>query len=111
VPDADIDAALAQVEPETNEPKEFIVEPENRDTVRLYLALQTQWRVETGSLYSGSKVIVFTRRHGIDYGVVPVVAKGLRIRLTPDLWDALRQVEQEAISLYDAREEAALRGA
>jgi len=76
--------------------------------VRLYLALETQWRVETASLFNGSKAIVFTRRHGIDYGAVPIAAAGLGLTLTPGLWALLQIAEREALVIYDRREEAAL---
>jgi len=72
--------------------------------VRLYLGLETQWRIET--LVVGRQLL--TRRHGIEYSAVPTVARGLRIRLTEAVWSGLQLMERETLSIYARREIEAL---
>ncbi len=55
--------------------------------LRLFVAMGTQWR--TGM--SGPT--------GLDYGVLPVVARALRIRLTTSRFDDLRTLEAEVLKI------------
>jgi hypothetical protein len=104
VPEAEIEATLSALGEKTDDAGKFSIEPENRDTVRLYLGLETQWRIETVVLQK----MVLTRRHGIEYGAVPIVARGLHIRLTESVWSGLQLMESEALTIYTRQETEAL---
>lgn len=104
IPEAEIEATLSALGEKTDDACEFPIEPENRDTVRLYLGLETQWRIET--VVAGKLVI--TRRHGIEYSAVPTLARGLRIRLTESVWTGLQLMERETLAIYARRETEAL---
>lgn len=105
VPEAQIEAALSKLKAGNGERCTFHVEPENRDTVRLYLGLETQWRIESAVLAK----CVLLRRHGIDYAAVAPAAAGMGIALTPEIWGGLRIMEREALVLYAERERTLLR--
>lgn len=105
VPEAQIEEALSAIGG-SNGAHEFSIEPENRDVARLYRGVRTQWRIET--VVAGR--LFLTRHHGIDYAVVPTVARALRIRLTERVWSGLQIMEDEALAIYGRRETAALQG-
>lgn len=69
--------------------------PQNWNTVMLFLAMQTQWRVGM----SGAT--------GLDYAALPVIAKGEGIRLKPSRIAGLRVMESEALKQMAAARPAA----
>lgn len=79
------------------------VEPENVDAVRLFFALQTQWRMEQLTGASGKNTVNVLVRTGLDYGVLPGICTALCI--TPDeaLLGALRTLEAETLRIEGER--------
>ena len=106
VPADQIAAALALAEPKREAQRDIEVEPENRDAVRLFRRMLTQWRVET--VVAGR--VAVTIRHGLDKTVLPGIAAGIDIKLTDAVWDGLEAMEGEALTIFARREQAALRG-
>lgn len=64
---------------------------EHWDDKELFVAMSTQWRVGA----SGAT--------GLDYNALPVVARAMRIKLTPARFDAVRIMENEAIEVFRER--------
>lgn len=69
--------------------------PSNWKTVQIMLALGTQWRIGMGGAT------------GLDYAVLPLVAKKLGIRLTPARFAGVQIMEGEALRVMSARSSAA----
>lgn len=63
----------------------FDVWPENWDTVQLFLACRTQWRIAA----MGGVI-------GLDYTGVDVVIKRLGLDVTPDMFAGLQTMERAA---------------
>jgi hypothetical protein len=61
------------------------------ETVKVFLAMETQWRLDQGYPI------------GMDYAALPVVCRGLRCRFTPDLFDDLQLMEGEALAALAER--------
>jgi hypothetical protein len=72
------------------------VEPENVDAVRVFLAAQTQWRMQP---LSNGKYNLLART-GLDYAVLPVICTALCITPGEVLLDQLRTLEGETLRLY-----------
>lgn len=61
------------------------------ETVKVFLGMETQWRLDQGYPI------------GMDYAALPVVCRGLRRRLTPELFGDLRLMEGEALAALSKR--------
>jgi hypothetical protein len=60
----------------------FEIDPENWDTVQLFVKLQTQWRLApTG------------HRTGLDYTAIGPTAQYMGLTVTPDVFDGLQFME------------------
>lgn len=77
-----------------NEP--LVIEPENCNAVRLFIALQTQWLVHVASGL-GAPVIF---RTGLRYESVPIAAAALAITVDEDVFAALRTLESYALKFF-----------
>lgn len=82
---SDIDRCLAQIKPP--DPAFFTVLPANADTVRLFLACQTQWR-RAG--LEGAPT-------GLDYTGCGIAAQACGLALEGELFDGLRTMEIAAL--------------
>jgi hypothetical protein len=102
-PESKIAKLKAQRKP--NAPAEFLVEPENRDAVRVFMRALTQWRGET--VVAGK--LMFRTRTGLDYAALPPIVRALRVRLDEALLDAVRIMEAEALLVHARRQEAFLK--
>jgi len=67
--------------------------PENWPALRLFLAVQTQWRI------AGMAGVPI----GLDYAALPVAARALRLRLDAGLLRRLQVIEAEALSAMAER--------
>ena len=67
--------------------------PDNEPAVRLYCAMQSQWRVG------------FAGPTGLDYAALPAVLSLLQIppEQHPDTFDCLRVMEAEALAVMETR--------
>lgn len=84
----------ALAEARARAPAALEVWPQNWPAVRLFLAMQTQWR-------RAGMTGVPT---GLDYAALPVAARALRLRLTGDVLRRLQVIEAEALAaLAEAR--------
>ena len=75
------------------------VEPENEGAVRLFLALQTQWRMQPRT----NGKITLLARTGLDYAAIPSVCTALALACDAGLLDALRALEGESLTLHASR--------
>lgn len=91
--------AKASAEPDQG----LAIHPDNGPAVRLFLALQTQWRTLAISTMSRADL----RRTGLDYGAIEPTARLLALDLDADLFARLRVLEVEALNAWG--EEAARR--
>lgn len=69
----------------------------NWKTVQMFNALGTQWRVGMGGAI------------GLDYNVIAAVARGLRIKLTPERFAGIQIMEAEALRVMGERREQSSR--
>ncbi len=74
--------------------------PENWDAMRLFLAVETQWR------RAGIAGIAV----GLDYGVLPMAAGAMGIELDGDLFGRVRVMEHAALAAMAARDARRPRG-
>lgn len=87
-------AVLARLEAEAGRGGDaFEIWRKNGKTLRLFLALGTQWR-RAGQL---------GRRIGLDYAVIPAVAALEGIAVTPARWLDLRRMESAALDALGER--------
>lgn len=84
--------------------EDFLVHPDNVRAVRLFLALQTQWRTVALSTLASAEI----RATGLDYAVLQPVARmeGLG-RVGTDDFRRVRFMEAEALVAWRERREAA----
>jgi isopentenyl phosphate kinase len=61
----------------------------------VFMAMGTQWNW-TGAGFSAFQT-------GLQYGVLPVVAAGLKVELTPSVFGDIRVMELEALKVWSAR--------
>ena len=96
--------ARAEAERLRPRPAGFLVHPDNERAVRLFLALQTQWRVVALSTMARAEI----RATGLDYAVLGPVARmeGLG-RVKPDDFGRLRVMEAEALLAWRRERERA----
>jgi hypothetical protein len=68
--------------------------PDNWQAVMAFVSLETQWRVGMGGAY------------GLDYGAIPPVLMMKRIprKDWPDVFEALRVMEDEALRVKDEQD-------
>lgn len=79
--------------------RQIHVEPENVDAVRIFVRLQSQWKVS--SLSAGRKaVLVYT---GLDYTAVPVVAAALGITVDDNVLGKINVMERESMRIREHR--------
>ncbi len=71
----------------------YVVWPENRGPLELFLALSTQWR------HAG----VDGQATGLDYTAIPPTAALMGITTTPMLFEDLRDMEQAALKVWRDR--------
>ncbi|HVY34999.1 MAG TPA: DUF1799 domain-containing protein [Caulobacteraceae bacterium] len=78
----------------------FLVHADNETAVRLFLAVQTQWRVASLSTMARAQLV----NTGLDYVAVErtAVLEGLELKL-PDDFRRLRIMEAEALSAWSER--------
>lgn len=74
----------------------FDVYGENVVACRLFLAVQTQWRVIGLSTMAAARPL----RMGLDYVAVEVAARFCGLAVEPDDFDRLRIMEAEAITAF-----------
>lgn len=74
----------------------FDVYGENVVACRLFLAMQTQWRVVALSTMAAAR----TLRTGLDYATLEPTARLSGLAPTPDDFDRLRIMEAEAIAAF-----------
>lgn len=88
VPEEDIDEAVRSDDRTTS-----ILWPENVEPLRLFLSVQSQWRIVAG----------FGRAFwaGLDYPGVEAAARMMGLRMTPRLFDDLQVMETEARRLIN----------
>jgi len=67
-----------------------------RDAVGLFMALATQWRWAGAGLAGAFRL-------GLDYNAVEPTARMLRVELTPTVFNDLRVMETEALSVWSKR--------
>jgi hypothetical protein len=86
----------------SDEPEDFLVWPENWQTVQVFIAMSTQWYVVSGMAGDSVK--------GLNYAALPAVYEGLSIRKKdrPDIFAGLQQMEWAALKVMarQRREEA-----
>jgi hypothetical protein len=75
------------------------VEPENWNACRLFVAMDTQWKMLPVQVKRGTALL----RTGLDYSGLAAVAAGLQIALEPDLMAGLKLLEAEATGHFEAR--------
>jgi len=66
--------------------------PCNWNTVQLFMAMSTQWRVSMNGPI------------GLDYVALPVVSRALGIRITPKRMAGIRIMESEALTIFSQRQ-------
>lgn len=81
----------------------FEVEAVNAPAVRLFMALQTQWRAVSVSSWSRVEI----RRLGLDYAAIEPTARLAGLELDADDFTRLRVMEVEALTAWN--EQAARR--
>lgn len=81
------------------------IEPENRDTVLLFIRAMSQWRTE--HIVAGDRLLEM--RTGLDYGALPTVATALGVTLNAQLLDGIRIMEAESLRIHRRRQEDILR--
>jgi hypothetical protein len=99
------DALEAKKRAEVSRETIFPIESENADAFRLFLRMQSQWKVATLSTGMGSAILLT----GLDYTALPVVAAALGITIGEYELDALRFMERETVRLDTERQQRALR--
>jgi hypothetical protein len=97
----------AKAAPRVSQDIEFEVEPENWDALRLYLAMQTQWRVVAREFARGKQRISFLVETGLDYGALSV-ATWLAIPESERVLRGLQTLEREALSIFNRQRERRL---
>ena len=83
--EADADAILFGLQPPPR-PEPFGLWPGHEDAAAAFLAVATQWRV------AGSGVVI-----GLDYGAALAALAAEGIRVTPEVWRAVRMIERGAL--------------
>ncbi len=74
--------------------------PPNRDAVRVFFAMATQWR--SVAVVAGPHAMIV--KTALDYGALTAVAAALNVALNEDLLDRLQTLEGEAAAaLAEAR--------
>lgn len=101
--DRRLDAALAAAD--ETESGDVEIWPENADAVRLFFALDTQWR--TAVLPGKVAVIVKT---SLDYSPAPGTAAALGITYDEDCLDRLRILERAALGELGRQDAARVKG-
>lgn len=89
-------AKLRERDAHVERDKPVEVEPENVAAVRVFLAAQTQWRMQP---LSNGKYNLLVRT-GLDYAVLPVICTALCITADETLLAGLRILEGETVRLY-----------
>lgn len=96
------DDALAKMRAQCESGNDIVeVEPENVDAVRLFFALQTQWRQTP---LSNGKITMLVRT-GLDYGVLPVTCTALCITFDEDALAKLQLLEGETLRILGEHRE------
>ena len=93
--EAEIARAQGQVAAAAPE-EHFTVHPDNAVALRLFIALQTQWRTASLSTMGKAQVI----RTGLDYGVVASTAQFEELQVGRDDFGRLRTLEYEALDAW-----------
>lgn len=70
--------------------------PDMREAVALFFALSTQWRW-TGAGMAGAF------RTGLDYAVLEPTARAAGLVMTPGLFDDIRTLEREALTVWSRK--------
>lgn len=65
-------------------------------SVGLFFALATQWRYASAGMAGGFRM-------GLEYQAIEATARMLRVEVTPDIFDDLRLMESEALSVWSRR--------
>jgi hypothetical protein len=84
---------------ERDDDEDIEVEPENVRAVRLFIALDTQWRLQP--LSNGKKMVL--ARTGLDYAPIPGICTALCITFDETLLAQLRVLESETLRIHRAR--------
>jgi hypothetical protein len=81
------------------------VEPENWNVFRLFRQMhRSQWRRQT--VVAGRNIA--TRTYGLEFSALAPIASALCIELSEELLDQLREMEDQALTIFDKRMSAAL---
>jgi hypothetical protein len=73
-----------------------VIWPDMADSVALFFAMSTQWRW-TGAGMAGAF------RTGFDYGALEATARSAGLSMTPTLFDDIRTLEREALSVWSRK--------
>lgn len=74
----------------------ILIWPCMADSVALFFAVSTQWRW-TGAGMAGAF------RTGLDYTILRPTAKNIRVKMTPTVFDDIRTLEREALSVWSRK--------
>lgn len=96
MPEAYIAAAMADFGRRAAPEEDFQILPANTTAVRLFQALQTQWRTTAISTLSRAIVV----RTGLDYGAIEPLARLRRIELEDDDFTRLQIMEVAALNAF-----------
>lgn len=73
-----------------------VIWPDMADAVALFFSMSTQWRW-TGAGMAGAF------RTGLDYGALEPTARAAQLEMTPTLFDDIRTLEREALSVWSRK--------
>lgn len=91
-----IAATLTELTPARPTNEGLDIHPDNGPAMRLFLALQTQWRTIVLSMMSRAEM----RRTGLDYTAIEPAARLLGLTADADVFARLRVLEAEALGAW-----------
>jgi hypothetical protein len=74
----------------------FLVHPHNVLAVKLFAAMQTQWRMASLSTWSSAQLVPT----GLDYSAISHIAAGNGLALVGDYFPRLQVMEAEALAAF-----------